>query len=406
MVSIFFQYFINGDLNMEEKTRACILAAVISTLLLGSCGFYYTDIVSVGSIWAQTTDIDFNNGIPENVTVIGTGESAYLESMTSDFSWTLMPTSIAPPTRASFDMVYDDARKVSILFGGINIDLKMKFNDTWVYNLTSNEWTDVTPTVSPPARSNHAMVFDNASNLVVLFGGHDDNYNKFNDTWVYDVGTNTWTKRYPISAPAPRIEHAMAYDSINNLIVLFGGRGKGDMLFRDDTWIYDVSTNIWTNVTPPLSPSARQAPAMAFDSKNGVVVLFGGYNDTHLGDTWIYNVSTNIWVDMNPAHSPTPRHDSNIVYDIYNEELILFGGISETSFQNDTWIYKVDKNKWVALETISAPCKRESSGMIYDRANNKIVFFGGWVNWSVGYANDTWVGMKTLIPSGAFISSS
>ncbi len=40
----------------------------------------------------------------------------------------------------------------------------------------------------------------------------------------------------------------MVYDSTAHKVVLFGGRDIGAE--DDDTWTYDLATNTWTNVNP------------------------------------------------------------------------------------------------------------------------------------------------------------
>src|SRR2546422_11086678 len=51
----------------------------------------------------------------------------------------------------------------------------------------------------------------------------------------------------------------------------------------------------WKNESPSSGPSVREGPAMAYDSVNNVVVLFGGYDGTNLGDTGEEDASTNAW---------------------------------------------------------------------------------------------------------------
>ena len=66
---------------------------------------------------------------------------------------------------------------------------------------------------------------------------------------------------------------------------------------------------------------------MTFDSKNGVVVLFGGFRTSHaneLNDTWVYDVSTNTWTELTPVVSPPPKHWPGLIYDKYNEVVVLF----------------------------------------------------------------------------------
>jgi hypothetical protein len=75
------------------------------------------------------------------------------------------------------------------------------------------------------------MAFDSLNNCTVLFGGYDGT-NVFGDTFEYDNKVNTWVDRNPEKAPYPRSAHAMVYDSSQLCIILFGGVNFGD------TWLY------------------------------------------------------------------------------------------------------------------------------------------------------------------------
>jgi hypothetical protein len=111
------------------------------------------------------------------------------------------------------------------------------------------------------------MTYDAARNQVVLFGGVDDSY--LDDTWTWD-GT-TWTPLATASKPAARAQAFTAYDSKRGVLVLFGGR-DGSQVFGD-TWEFDGTT--WT-MKASSGVSARFGTSMAFDPTSGRVVLIDG----------------------------------------------------------------------------------------------------------------------------------
>jgi len=121
--------------------------------------------------------------------------------------------------------------------------------------------------------------------------------------WVWD-GFN-WTKISPTNSPRPRAEHALAYDSANQQVVLFGGSGnlfQGHVAFSD-TWTWDGSN--WTEESPQTSPPSRAYHSMAYDSAHGLAVLFGGEN--FLGRTKL-NVPTVFRRHLDVGHTGG-RHD-------------------------------------------------------------------------------------------------
>ena len=126
---------------------------------------------------------------------------------------------------------------------------------------------------------------------VLLFGGWDNSY--VGQTWVYDLSANSWTDQAPgrdrresrgeaeWAAPSARFGHAMASLGAGE-VLLFGG---SDGSRNGDTWVYDLSANIWTDQNPASSPSARLHHAMA-SIGGDQVLLFGGdiFNN---GETWL-----------------------------------------------------------------------------------------------------------------------
>ncbi len=199
-------------------------------------------------------------------------------------------------------------------------------------------WTDVNPALRPAARFYHAMAYDSESDRVVLFGGtvvtDPPQAEVSDDTWAYDVNTDTWTNMDPVSRPSPRFYHAMAYDSESDRVVLFGGF-TATGTFSDETWTYDLNTNTWTDVNPAVGPSGRANQGMAYDAESDRVVLFGGstgipggYAGDLSDDTWTYDLNTNTWTDVNPAVGPSARIGHVMAYDTESDRVVLFGGSS------------------------------------------------------------------------------
>lgn len=101
--------------------------------------------------------------------------------------------------RGLFDLAYDKRRGVSVLFGGSVCEWQEAesnfhcdpLNDTWEYD--GNVWRLVEVRGSPPARYGHSMVYDTARGVVVLFGGVGSDGHTLNDTWEYNGAT--WVER-------------------------------------------------------------------------------------------------------------------------------------------------------------------------------------------------------------------
>ena len=146
-----------------------------------------------------------------------------------------------------------------VLFGGQGQDF---FGDTWTFDASAG-WTSVCNTdtqtcgCGPCPRAYQAMAFDAVRNEVVLFGGRDMS-GPSNETWVF-TSDKRWTAACsgPCMAPSARSEHAMAFDPARGVIVLFGGKAADGMLLGD-TWEWNGSA--WTEDKPSSSPSPAIGP--------------------------------------------------------------------------------------------------------------------------------------------------
>ncbi|GAA4277934.1 hypothetical protein JJQ60_20780 [Aquimarina mytili] len=136
---------------------------------------------------------------------------------------------------------------------------------------------------------------------------------------------------------------------------------------------------------------------MAYNSKDANVYLFGGASEKEvLSDLWIWN-SIN-WEKIIVEDGPEPRTFSSMIYDKANHRLVLFGG-SKVLFGknpdlknllNDTWEFR--NNHWKKLTPRNAPSPRAESAMVYDENHQTIVLFGGYKIQDDEYIKlgDTW----------------
>ncbi|MFC1879531.1 protein kinase [Chloroflexota bacterium] len=194
-----------------------------------------------------------------------------------------------------------------------------------------------------------------------------------------------WRKRNPLLSPTPRRSYGLAYDSRRGAAVLFGGYNGANLL--GDTWLW--TGDLWMQVHGE-GPSARDAAVMVYDSERGALVLFGGRSaEGALGDTWQFK--DNQWHLFEPPAAeenvmPLPRVEACAAYDRTRKEVVLFGGTGPDGFFADTWTF--DGEAWTLHENqADGPGARVGCGMAYDRQSRVVVMYGG--N-SSGALGDTW----------------
>ncbi|SPO41478.1 related to KEL1 - involved in cell fusion and morphology [Pseudozyma flocculosa] len=148
-------------------------------------------------------------------------------------------------------------------------------NDFWSFDLNSLKgtptWERITPNSElPPKRTGHVSV--TYKDRVYIFGGTDGQYH-YNDTWCYDVPSNTWKELSCIGyIPVPREGHATCL--VDDVMYIFGGRGV-DGKDLGDLASFKISNQRWymfANMGP--SPTGRSGHALAA-YQNKVVVLGG-----------------------------------------------------------------------------------------------------------------------------------
>jgi N-acetylneuraminic acid mutarotase len=313
-------------------------------------------------------------------------------------SWTeLSPTGTLPTPRGYLPAAWDPSSGRLVIFGGrtSNSDSDV-LDDTWAYSPSANTWTNLNPSGTlPSARSAAAMVYDPATQNLIMFGGETPG-GPLNDTWAYDPTANTWTDLSPSGKlPYARFGHSMVYDPQAHRFIMFGGirlEGVGEVCLGD-TWAYDPAANSWTNLFPPGPPS-RAFQSIVYDPAAHRMIMFGGWiGGSNLNDTWAYDPIANTWTELSPSgKQPYARNAHAAVYEPSNGLVIIFGGVlsGSTTFLNDTWAYDPAANTWTNLTPSGTlPTQRHDQAMVYDPSGDRMITFGGFASGSS--LNDTWV---------------
>jgi len=291
---------------------------------------------------------------------------------------------------ARHTMAYDSARDRTVVFGGMSGELTMlPRGETWEFD--SRAWSQRHPGKSPPARHMAAMVYDSGRACTVLLGGvggdPTQGYVNLGDLWEWD-GVE-WTEQKLASVPPVRHQHAMAYDSSRQRVVVFAGvGGQAPNEFElADTWEFDGTK--WTQGTPSTKPNARWGGAMAYDAARKRTVLFGGAaGQSVFGETWEWD-GTN-WTQRWPVTSPAARAAASMTYDPQRQRIVLFGGLGMSGDLEDTWEW--DGTNWTEVKSALRPRKRYEHAMAYEASSGRTLLFGGAIGSGLNgdSAADTW----------------
>ena len=153
----------------------------------------------------------------------------------------------------------------------------------------------------------------------------------------------------------------------------------------------EVPTSLWTEVSPPESPAARNLAMSVYDEANDRLVLFGGKgeNDTIYGDTWVFAPATDTsgaarWTELKPmGTAPAARRAAVLAYDAKNNRMMLALGGDEKNGFKDTFVLSNANGlggmpQWTKLSTTNDGPFRTYAVSSYDPKTNTLFVFGGY----------------------------
>jgi N-acetylneuraminic acid mutarotase len=294
--------------------------------------------------------------------------------------WGRRQVASGPLDSHSPSVTYDE-RTREIIFFGVSAEHEDWPADTWSYNSSTNAWTPRDMRVFPYSSSHIAMAFDDRNGVAAVFG--------WGVICTYDVSKDRWTKaRWTEESPFSRWDPALVYDSREGVFVMYSGMyGEGDIF--NDTRTFNVTTGNWTLKNPAVSPPDGRGFSAVYDSDRGKVLLFGGRKGwNYFGGTWEYDTAADSWTKLEPPASPPARDGAGMIYDGQNRVAVLFGGNGQRGPLNDTWLYDPAANRWTQLFPPESPSARADFGFAFDPSRGEAVLFGGMGQYPP--LNDAW----------------
>lgn len=334
------------------------------------------------SAWTATTDRDFSNGTLSSLNLTGSGLAALL-TLASEGNWSCINAS-GPGARNGHGLaaMYNDDKFV--LFGGYS---NKYHNDTWVFDLSDGCWTQKSPKNSPSPRAYFGLAGAINDDKAVLFGGESAGSN-IRETWVYDLSDNNWTRKYPKVEPFATSYLTLCAFSTDDKFLFFGG--DSDAMDDQRTWIYDLSDGEWTSPIPLTRPPVGQEQAMAAFPGEDKVLMFGGfdrYKDKTLSATWVYDLGLNDWYQKSPKTVPHARRGASAAGFMSDDKVVMSGGL--TLSENATWVYDLSDDQWTQRSPPELPRERDYSPLARLYNANRAVLFGGEASGGQDQ-NDTW----------------
>ena len=173
-------------------------------------------------------------------------------------AWVELPIHGITP-RLYVHMTYDESRSECVLYGG-SYTGGDNLTDTWVLPSDSDTWVQVNPDAA--GGGSVRLAYDTRRARAMMFS-HRFTPELVMNVWEWDGEARTWTE-IPVAGPSVRNGHALAYDGARGVGVLFGGREAEGSAFLNDTWLWSGPVDAPLIVGSPKSINASEDDAAAF----------------------------------------------------------------------------------------------------------------------------------------------
>ncbi|KAM3590662.1 uncharacterized protein V6R79_014048 [Siganus canaliculatus] len=235
---------------------------------------------------------------------------------TEDTSWVTAETLAEGPTpeaRIGHTAVYDPDSKRIFVFGGSKN--KKWFNDVHILDTQSWKWTMVEAQGKVPPLAYHSCSMFQGELFVLggVFPCPNPEPDGCSDSlYIFDPHLSIWYQ--PIvtgEAPSPRSGHSACVMQERKIYV-FGGWDTpvcyNDM-YMLDLGLMEFSVVKTTGKAP--SPRSWHGSAVLSDTK---FLIHGGYNGNNaLSDTFIFDIDTNSWTEVTVPQLSVPRAGHSII---------------------------------------------------------------------------------------------
>ena len=208
----------------------------------------------------------------------------------TDETWTEFdPPDPKPNIRYGAASISDPASRSLVTFAGFTNE--GRFNDTWRFDVESVSWTDISPSeVSPLKRCLHSAGYDASGGRMIMYGGQSSG--ALGDIWAFDLSQENWSDLTPEESPEGRYFATNIYDAKNHRVITFGGNVGGNVGRSNKAWAFDLRANSWDELAASGSPpQPRDGATAIYVESEDRMVIFGGSAEggVLLADIWSLN---------------------------------------------------------------------------------------------------------------------
>ena len=248
-------------------------------------------------------------------------------------SWT--PTSMINPPVARKEHVAVWTGDRMFIWGGETVANSIKLGDGALYDPLSDTWTPVSNLNAPSPRTNAAGVWTGTE--IIIWGGADGITGEINTGAKYNPLTDTWSSISQVNTFRPKYFQKTSEMPVwtgSEMIIMGDYNGSFGRSYNP---INDVCTAIPNSVFPKFNYFSQIWTGTD-------VLIWGGAGPypTYTNRGFLYNPSTQIWSEISNIGAPSARALPDLF--LVGNKAIVWGGIDDDEVFNDGGMYDFTSN--------------------------------------------------------------
>lgn len=190
--------------------------------------------------------------------------------------------------------------------------------------------------------------------------GTSGDYTMREDTWAFDLGTDTWSLLSEDGGPGGRANHVGVV--ADGRFIVHGGDSSPSPLSyvpSDEVWALDLSSGSWTQLEVQEGPPARLFHAGVASADGRYLYVYGGtssdpFFSPAFSDLWQLDLESLEWDQLHDGEGTAPDSPfwANLVADPTQARLLLWAGHDDTALgnTNQLWAFDLGSGEWSRLQ--------------------------------------------------------